>query len=282
DQGLLSLVICRMVNLSLEHGNSDGSCYAYVWLGMLCGPRFGDYPAGFQFGKLGYDLVEKRGLLRYQARTYMSFGTLIVPWTRHIKTARELHRRCFDAANRIGDLTYAAYSCNTLYTNFLVVGDPLADVQREAEMGLEFATNLRFGLVIDCITAQLQLIRMLRGMTPRFGVFNDEHFDELRFERHMANDRALAVPECWYWIRKLQARFLAGDYPSAVEASFKAKELLWTSPAFLETAEYHFYSALSRAACFDSAREDASKGHFEALAAHHKQHEIWAQHCPVN
>src|SRR4029077_15634351 len=34
DENLLSLVICRMANLSLEHGNSDGSCFAYVWLGM--------------------------------------------------------------------------------------------------------------------------------------------------------------------------------------------------------------------------------------------------------
>src|SRR6266851_1289418 len=33
DDKLLSLVICRMVNLSLEHGNSDGSCFAYVFLG---------------------------------------------------------------------------------------------------------------------------------------------------------------------------------------------------------------------------------------------------------
>jgi predicted ATPase len=30
DENLCSLVICRMVNLSLEHGNSDGSCFAYV------------------------------------------------------------------------------------------------------------------------------------------------------------------------------------------------------------------------------------------------------------
>src|SRR6185312_15125302 len=38
DAGLHALVICRMVSLSLEHGNSDGSCYAYVWLGMFAGP----------------------------------------------------------------------------------------------------------------------------------------------------------------------------------------------------------------------------------------------------
>ena len=196
DAKLLALVICRMVSLSLEHGNSDGSCYAYVWLGMLAGPHFGNYQAGFRFGKLGYDLVEERGLHRYQARTYMDFGTLIIPWTRHIKTGRELQRRCFDAANRIGDVTYAAYSRNVLYTNFLAAGDPLAEVQREAETGLEFATNIRFGLVIDYITAQLGLIRTLRGLTATFGAFNDERFDERRFERHLASDPGLALPKC--------------------------------------------------------------------------------------
>ncbi len=282
DAGFLALVICRMVSLSLEHGNSDGSCYAYVWLGMLAGPRFGDYPAGFRFGKLGYDLVEKRGLRRYQARTYMSFGTLILPWMKHVKAARELQRRCFEDANRIGDLTYTAYSLNVLYTNYLAAGDALGEVQREAETGLAFANNVRFVLVIDCITAQLGLIRTLRGLTARFGTFDDERFDERRFERHLASTRVLALPQCWYWIRKLQARFLAGDYPSAIEASANAARLLWASPAFMETAEYHFYSALSRAASLDSATDGAGQTHREALEAHQKQHEIWEQHCPEN
>ena len=53
DENLLSLVICRMVNLSLEHGNSDGSCFAFVWFGMILGPHFGDYRAGFRFGHAG-------------------------------------------------------------------------------------------------------------------------------------------------------------------------------------------------------------------------------------
>jgi len=106
DEKFLALVICRMVNLSLEHGNSDGSCFAYEWLAMLAGPRFGNYQAGFRFGKLGYDLMEKRGLHRYQARTYLCFGNCVMPWKRHVKTGRELVRRAFDAANRIGDITF--------------------------------------------------------------------------------------------------------------------------------------------------------------------------------
>ena len=48
-------------------------------------------------------------------------------------------RRAFEAANKIGDLTYAAYCCNDLNTNLLAAGDPLAEAQREAEQGLAFA-----------------------------------------------------------------------------------------------------------------------------------------------
>jgi PAS domain S-box-containing protein len=282
DENLLSLVICRMVNLSIEHGNSDGSCFAYVWLGMIAGPHFHNYEAGFRFGRLGYDLVDKRGLHRFLARTYMSFGNLVMPWTKHVRSGRDLVRRAFDAANKIGDLTFAAYSCNNLNTNLLAAGDPLAEAQREAEHGLEFAQKARFGLVIDIITAQLGLVRTLRGLTPKFGSFDHGQFDELQFESHLASDAVLALPECWYWIRKLQARFFAGDYPSAIQASSKAKRLLWTSPSFFEMAEYHFYSALSRAASCDSAAADQRGEHFEALAAHHRQIEVWAKNCPEN
>ena len=60
DQNLCALVICHIVNLSLEYGNSDGSCFAFVWFGIIAGPRFGNYEGAFRFGQLGYDLLEKR------------------------------------------------------------------------------------------------------------------------------------------------------------------------------------------------------------------------------
>ncbi|MGO7761990.1 AAA family ATPase [Rhizobium ruizarguesonis] len=282
DDNLVSLVICRMVNLSLEHGNSDGSCFAYVWLGMIAGPLFGNYGAGFRFGQLGHDLVEKCGLQRFQARTYMSFGNLVMPWTKHVKTGRDLVRRAFDAANKIGDLTFAAYSCNELNTNLLAAGDPLPEVELEAAHGLAFAKKARFGLVIDIIKAQLGLVRTLRGLTPKFGSFDSEQFNELSFERHLASNSRLALPECWYWIRKLQARFFAGDYALAIDASLRAQRLLWTSPSFFERAEYHFYTALSHAAFCGSGAASQSRQHAEALVAHHKQFQIWAENCPEN
>ena len=281
-KNLISLVICRMVNISLEHGNSDGSCLAYIGLGMILGPHFGDYQAGFRFGRLGYDLVEKRGLRRYQARVYMLFATIVMPWTKHIQTGRALVRRAFDAANKTGDLAFAAYSCHHLITNLLAAGDPLSEVQREAENGLEFARKARFGLAIDVLTAQLDLIRTLRDLTSEFGSCNDERIDESRVEHHSQSDSHSAFRGCWYWIRKLQARVYANDFASALEAASRAEQLLWTSPSFFEVAEYHFYDALARAAQYDAASTDERAQHLEALASHHNQLKTWAENCPEN
>src|ERR1700741_3346567 len=212
----------------------------------------------------------------------MSFGNLVIPTAKHVLEGRDMVRRAFDAAYRNGDLTFAAYSWNQLITNFIAVGDPLTEALAEAEKGLAFAEKAHFGLVVDLLTAQVQLIRTLRGLTPKFGCFNDDHFDELEFERHLASNPVLADPEFGYWALKVQARYLSLDYDAAVHAAAKAQPLLWSAPSLLEPSAFRFYSALSHAAAWDSAAADKKQEHLEGLTAHHKQLEIWAEHCPEN
>src|SRR6202012_2534724 len=98
------------------------------------------------------------------------------------------------------DLTRAAYTRDTLNSDLLFAGEPLPEVQGEAELGLAFVENARFGLVIEIITTQLALIRMLRGFTPSFGCFDDGQFHELHMESHLSRNPALAIATCWYWI----------------------------------------------------------------------------------
>ncbi|PVE20724.1 histidine kinase [Microvirga sp. KLBC 81] len=280
DENLRCLVIGRMGNISLEHGNSDASCYAYTAIGTVLGPYFGDYKAGLRFGQLGLDLVEQPGMDRLKARVYLAFGNLASSSIWHPRTARPPARHAFDAAQKAGDLTYAAFSCNGLITQLLASGDRLTEVQREAEYGLDFARQARFGLVVDLITAQLQLIRTLRGLTPAFGRFDDVQCDEERFERHLETDSRLAIAACLYWIRKLQARVLADDYVGAVAAAAKAERLLWMSPSIFERAEYHFYAALMLASLCGAASAAESDQDRQALAGHHRQLQEWAENCP--
>src|ERR1700723_3458307 len=108
DANLTSVTICKAVSLSLELGNCDGSCHAYITFSKVAGPRFGDYLAGFRFGQLGYELVEERKLNHFAARSYLNFALFVVPWMKHVRNCRDLLHRAFEAAIRTGAIRIAA------------------------------------------------------------------------------------------------------------------------------------------------------------------------------
>ncbi|CAD6534218.1 Serine/threonine-protein kinase PknD [Paraburkholderia hiiakae] len=281
DENLVCLVLCRMANLSLAHGNSDASSLGYAYLGMVAGPLFDDYDGGYRFGQLGLALVDKRGLDRFKARVYMCFAYHVTPWTKPIRTGIPLLRLAFEAASEAGDLTYIGFSSCCTVTTLLAAGESLGEVEQEATRRLQIVQAAKFGLIVDIITAQLALIRSLRAGTTDLaegpGPFADD-----AFEQRLESDPSLAIAACWYWIRKQQARYLADDVRSAMDAGNKATPLLWTSSGHFEMAEYQFFSALTRARWHAEAQDDERTSNLDKLAAHHHQLELWATHCPSN
>jgi PAS domain S-box-containing protein len=291
DGNLLSLIVCRMANLSLEHGNSDGSCLAYVWYGMVARTLFGDHKDGVRFGRLGLELIEKKNLRRFQGRTDRVFAESISFWDEHLRNGCDLLRQAFDSSKKVGDVTYATYSTEALSRFLLASGQPLAEVQADTEAGLEFARTTRFEFVVDLMVPRLEYIRGLRGLTSKFGSLDSERFGESIFERHLANDQRKLVAECFYRIRQLQARFYAGDYSAALDAADKARRLLSMPVALqrlhesidcVEVAEFHFYTALCHAAATDTADADGRREHAVALKSHYEKIRLWAVQCPEN
>ncbi|MGA2888437.1 MAG: PAS domain-containing protein [Terracidiphilus sp.] len=276
------VAVCTAVSLGLERGHSDASCIAYAQLGMLAGPHFGQFDAGYRFGRLGCELAERPELHRFQARTFETFG-FVLPWTQHVRKGRAFLFRGFDLASRIGEISYAGYACGQLNTNYLLAGDPLIDAQEQAERGLAFARKVGFGTIEGWILGQLGLIRTLRGLTSRFGSFDDAAFLESDLERSLAGNPALALPECWYYIRKLQARFLAGEYANALQAASRAQPMVWgTTLTLLEVAEFYFYDALCHAAVHESASPDDRKYHLARLTGDLEKLDTWGSYCPEN
>jgi PAS domain S-box-containing protein len=181
----------------------------------------------------------------------------------------------------IFSIEYLTAECELLIVTVgLAAGDPLAEVQKECENGLAFARRVRFGLVIERCAAQLGLILTLRGLTATFGCLDYEGYTELDTERRLANSPGLVLAEFYYWTRKLQAHFFAGDLASAVDASLHAEPLLWTSAAMFESAEYRLYGALAHAAVWDHATPEQRPRHFDSVLDHHRQLQAWAEVNP--
>jgi hypothetical protein len=95
DDNLPSLIICRWLCLA-EDARPRNKCRSSAsrkataaprrCLAVAChdcGAAFRHYSSTvLRFGQLGYDLVEQRGLKRFRARAYATFGSIVMPWTR--------------------------------------------------------------------------------------------------------------------------------------------------------------------------------------------------------
>jgi PAS domain S-box-containing protein len=278
DFNLYTLAVCEMLRLTLDRGNSDASAVAYARFGMIVGLQFGEYERSYRVGQLAYELVEERALWRFQAGVYLNFGNMVMPWRKHIRTCCELMDRAFDAAQKAGDLVYAGICFHLRVLNLPTVGDPLADIEREGDRARSREVQQGF----EFLSAAIAVVRMLRGKTVRFGSLDHEQFDEQRNERDFAKASDATAGQCLYWICKLQARFMAGDYAAAIDAASRAQPLLSLSLTIMETADYHLYSALSYAAFCDATSTGQRASALDALNLHHRQLASWAAACPEN
>jgi predicted ATPase/signal transduction histidine kinase len=278
DFHLYCMVVCRMVNISMQYGMNGPSAHGYACLGSILGPAFHRFGEGYCLSRLAYNLVEKHGFTAYQTKVYHDVAN-VSRWTQPIASAMELRRAVTRIATETGDLTYACYSMHQSITGLLLRNEPLDAVWRESEMALDFARRAKFRDVVDLIVSQQRFIAAMQGRTATFSTFNDERFEETRFEAQLTGDR-MNTMICLYWILKLKARFLAGDYTEALAAAGKAKPLLRREASQIFLLDYFYYTALTVAALYENASADEQISWRDLLAAHREQLREWAENFP--
>jgi PAS domain S-box-containing protein len=278
DFSFYCLQVCRIVRISMQHGTSAASAPAYAFWGVVLGQVFHRYRDAQSFAKLACDLVEKHGFIASQAKVYVSMATVAF-WTQPIATAIDFARATSRAAIETGDLTFACYGMFHSIGGLLLRNDPLDTVWRESEMALDFARRAKYGDAADIIVSQQRFIATMQGRTATFSSFSDAQFDEATFEARLTKDR-MALMICWYWILKLKARFLSGDYAEALAAADKVKPLLSAAAAQIQLLDYFYYAALTVAACYENASVEQQQGWRELLTAHLEQLREWAENYP--
>jgi PAS domain S-box-containing protein len=277
DCNLAYLQLCHMVNLTLRYGTTDASSAGFGWFGIILGPLFRRYREGYKFGQLACELVERHGYLAYTAKTYFAMEMVAI-WAGSPETAVDYIRRAFRAGVETGDVAYAGYCCTHMITDLLLRGDHLDTVWQESERSLEFASKTKFRDIVDIIVSQQRLIENMRGNTATFSTFSSAAFDESVFESQFTGDRMPSVIS-WYWILKIQARVVFGDFEAAIAAAEKAKQLLWSADAHIQLLDYYYYTSLALSAAYDRASSDVQHERHETLTMHLRQLQEWAELC---
>ena len=277
DFHLFCLLVCRMVIVSTQHGMCGASALGCAHFGTILGPVFHHYSEGYRFAKLACDLVDKEHFVARQ-EVHFAMGIVAV-WTQPISTAIDFMRTTFRNAVERGDLIFACYGMFQAVYGLLLRNDPLDAVWQESESALAFAREAKYRDAVDIIRSQQHFIATMQGRTTSFSTFKDHQFDEATFEAQLTDGR-MSFTIVWYWILKLKARFLSGDYAEALAAADTMKPLVSAAGAQIQLLDYFYYTALTVAALYDNATADEQNKWRELLTAHREQLHEWADNYP--
>jgi PAS domain S-box-containing protein len=273
------VLACRMVSVSIQHGMGGASAYGCSVFGVILGSVFHRHAEGYRFAKLACDLVGKHGFIAYQATVYNSMGSVAF-WTQPIASAIEFTRTAVRAAIEMGDSTYPCFGMFQSVNGRLLRNDPLDAVWRESQMAIDAAREAKFGDAEGVFRCQQRFIATMQGRTATFSTFSDAQFDEVTFETQLTPDR-MPLLICWYWILKLKARFLSGDYAEALAAADKTKPFLAGAAGLpIQRLDYFLYAALTVAALYENASAGEQTGWRELLTTHSEQLREWAETYP--
>jgi PAS domain S-box-containing protein len=277
DFRLFCLLACRIVKVSVRLGMSGNAANAFCNLGVVLGSVFHRYDEGYRFSRVACDLVEKHSFTAVRAKV-LAVSAVVAGWTQPIGAAIEYAEAGFRAAREGGDPAFGCYAMSIAIMYRHLRNDPLEVVWRESGVAMGFARNARYDDGAAMFVTQQRFIASMQGHTTSLSTFSDAQFDEARFEAELAGRNPTVT--AWYWILKLKARFLSGDFAEAMATAGKAKQLLWCAIGRIEMLEYVYYSALTLSALYEAATNEEQQAWMAILVAHRNQLREWTDNCP--
>lgn len=279
DPYLPLLISARMVYLSLLHGNTEESAYAYVIHGVTVGPGLGDYRSGYEYGKLALAVNEKFRDPRYRAKVQHMFSCFVNFWRQPLASCFPYSREAFRSGLESGDFAYATYGVFHESWYGLLCGKNLQQFQEHYQSNLDFLRQIKNYSFVDAQQIILHWGLNLQGRTRNPLSLSSDAFDE---QNYLQTYRGADFFETFYYVVKLSVLYLAGDYREAEKAAQKAEAVVQSLFGTIWSTLLAFYQALTLAALYDGLPKKERPGARAKLAALQSKMKHWADNSPQN
>ena len=275
------LITLKAVNLSLQHGNTENSSFAYGNYALMLVSLVGDIPSAVQVSEMSLKLNEKFGNRRLNGKLLHLYGSHVNFWRGHIATNLPVLERATAACMEVGDLVFAGNVAFNAVWQTIERGTSLEDAQMVAEKYAALMRESHNNAVYELIRVEQQFVVSLRGKTTETLQLNDGTFDEATcFDAIIKSNFGCAIGV--YRIIKVMLAFLDGKYADALEAAQRADAVLSSVMALAIEPTYHFIHALTLTALYPHATAQQQHAYRRVLATSLKKFALWAEHGPEN
>ncbi|MCP4132037.1 MAG: AAA family ATPase [bacterium] len=271
---LFPLLILNNVRSSVRYGNTTYSPYFYAGFGMIHCGILGDLSAGYKWGKLALDLIEKYNIKEIKARVGFVVWFMINHWKRPLRDSIQPLFEAYAAGMDTGDLEFAAlnaldYSLCSFYSGMELVG-----VEKEMAKYTEIIGKLNQDTVLNYQRMHHQAVLNLRGKSPDPCSLNGSAYDANTMlpVHKKANDLA-ALFVVYFHLSHLN--YLFANYKEALKYLELAKPSMDAVASLPWVSLFYFYDSLIRIALFQ-------KKDLKTVRKNQKKIKKWTFHAPMN
>ncbi len=281
---LFTLTVLKMLNISIEKGISPVSGYAFAAGGIVLGAGAGDYRSAHQLGRLALRLSETTNNRLLKGRINFLFGNLINHWINHADSDKDYLLKGFRFGLESGDLVYAGYNINMYILTLICTGKPLAGIYRELKKYFNLFRRTKNPAHIHVCRSNTDYILKLTGLPLE----NDAVLGKDLFNRD-----SLFIPdekkEIWlntdlfiHYNHNTKISYIMGDHSRAYDLHIEAEKHIDGSLGLLDSAEFHFYGALTMTALCAEASGHQKKIYLKKISRNCKILKKWAENCNAN
>lgn len=266
DPPLFALVVAKQVLISLTHGHSNASAFAYVTYGLILAGSFGQYAAAIELGRLALHLVEKLNATEVACKVNAVYA-FFAPYGEPLRLSISACARAQQLGLETGDPYYASMGFNYLPLAMLRLGDPLESVLEEVNRGLSAMKRTQDQTGTQGLTLMRAFLFSLQGQTSAPTSFDSSDFSETEW---LARIDALKIAgiKCLFYCLKSQLCYLQEDYPQALAMALEGERNLASAPGLHYSTDVPFLAALALAREYESTKSELQPSVRESIERH--------------
>ncbi|MBE9106290.1 serine/threonine-protein kinase PknK, partial [Nostoc cf. edaphicum LEGE 07299] len=187
---LMILIVCKMVNLSINYGNATWSPLSYAAYGVVLGDVVQDIELGYKFGQLALSLTERLNSKKRNAKALAIFSANIMHRKVHFRKIIPIQVDVYQNGVETGDFEFAGYAaCNVCCYSFLA-GEELTELEQKTATYSKAIRQIRRENPSNWIAVLWQTILNLLGRSE-----NPTRLIGSVYNEEQALSRAIAVKD---------------------------------------------------------------------------------------
>ena len=281
NANLATLMILKMVRLSIRHGNAPDSTVAYVIYGFLLCNSLDATEQGYQFGEFALRLLSSVKAKKFEAKVTYNAYAFIIYYKNPLKSTIPHLLKAHRLGLENGDLEYANSSLAIYAIYLFCSGEKLENILPQTIKSKASAKQFGQEDTAKHLEILHQTILCFQGKTEvPYYLTTEKRGEEAEVNSYIeAESKHILSVYCFY---KLILCYLFEKYAKAHQTFQLVKKHVDFDLAYFTKNLFCFYDSLTQMAIFPQSPKKQQRKILKQVKANQKKMHKWAHHCPEN